>query len=76
MFNVKYLIQIEYIDTDDEDNKMYKGRAARYIIRRLWPAMYPRYIIGELLQDYGYERFELRGDVIAEENDNRNRDYE
>jgi len=76
MFNVKYLIQIEYIDTDDDDNKMYKGRAARYIIRRLWPAMYPRYIIGELLQDYGYERFDLKGDVITEDIDTRVRDLE
>jgi RecA/RadA recombinase len=76
MFNVKYLIQIEYIDTDDDDNKIHRGRATRYIIRRLWPAMYPRYVIAELLQDYGYEKFDLSGKIVPQDLDTRIRDLE
>ena len=66
MFNVKYLIQIEYIPTEDEDNKIYKGRMARYIIRRLWPALAAQYVIAEVLQDYGYEDFSVKGTVNLE----------
>jgi len=59
MFNVKYLVQIEYVPMDTkEDRDRFKGRMARYVIRRLWPAMYPQYVIVEILKDYGYEDFD------------------
>ena len=57
MHNIKYLVQMEYIPTDDKENEIYRGRASRYIIRRLWPALYPRYVIVEHLRDYGFEDF-------------------
>ncbi len=66
MFNVKYLIQIEYIPTTDTDNKIYKDRMARYVIRRFWPAMAPQYVIAEILTDYGYEDFNVKGNVTLE----------
>lgn len=66
MFNVKYLIQIEYIPTDDKENKIYKGRMARYVIRRLWPSLAAQYVIVEVLKDYGYEDFSIRGDISIE----------
>jgi hypothetical protein len=66
MFNVKYLIQIEYIPTDDKENVIYKNRMARYVIRRLWPALAPQYVVAEVLQDYGYEDFSVRGDLNLE----------
>jgi hypothetical protein len=48
---------MEYIPTDDKENEMYRGRASRYVIRRLWPALYPRYVIVEHLRDFGFEDF-------------------
>lgn len=59
MFNIKYLIQVEYIPMEDKSNReRYGGRMARYVIRRLWPALAPQYVIVEIVKDYGYEDFD------------------
>ena len=69
MFNVKYLLQVEYIPTDDKENAIYKGRMARYVIRRLWPSLAPQYVIVEVLKNYGYEDFSVKGDIAIEKDE-------
>ena len=69
MFNVKYLLQVEYIPTDDKENAIYKGIMSRYVIRRLWPSLAPQYVIVEVLKNYGYEDFSVKGDIAIEKDE-------
>ena len=72
MYNMKYILQLEFIPLEDGDNRYtYGNRMARYIIRRLWPALYPKYVIAEILKDYGYEDFDATGQPVDLDVDER-----
>ena len=42
---------------------------ARYVIRRLWPSLAPQYVIVEVLKNYGYEDFSVKGDIAIEKDE-------